>query len=308
MRDVRRLSSDIVFAYASRETIWPGIGMSLLEGDATITHVLFRAESIINLRLGWSLLEVLQSKGPPQEFMLEPMNTATQLALTAAWHDRGIKPTAVLGRCGGEFAAVHASGAISFDDALDLACRVSGLVRAGRGQGKMVRVMLPESEVKGLSEDCPAPFAVITEGAGGSTIIGCDAGDLEAVEAFLAKHQVQYGVNRSRFAPHTWIVESWREEMLRPLHQPGRCSIPIYSGTAQGRLASEVDLATHFWRIVREPLSTRSAIRSALDDGLRCLVEVGGHPTLQELILGEARARSLHVAAFATMEHLRSLR
>ncbi len=240
--------------------------------------------------------------------MLQPMNTAVQLALTAAWVNRGIKPTAVLGRCGGEFAAVHAGGGLSFEDALDLACRVGSLVRDGRGRGKMLHVRLSESETKDLCDACTARFAVISDAPNNSTIIACDASDAKIVTDFLSKHQVQHFLYHSGFAPHCWIAESWKEEMLRPLQQNSTaCSIPIYSATSQGRLASGVDWTLHFWRVVREPLSIRAAVRSALDDGFRCFLEVGGHPILRNFILNEARAGNLNVNLFATMEWRRPL-
>src|SRR5215470_7097384 len=151
---------DVVFAYGTRDAIWPGMGTVLLKESGAISDVLLRGERIVRSTLGWSLLEALKSEAPPQEFMLEPMNTAVQLALTAAWHERGIKPTAVLGRCLGELAAAHASGSLSFDDTLDVACRVGGLIREGRGRGKMFGVALSESEVRNLRDACPARFEV----------------------------------------------------------------------------------------------------------------------------------------------------
>jgi cytochrome P450 len=299
---------DVVFAYGARDGIWPGIGTVLLKESGVVGDALFRAERVIKSRLGWSLLETLRSNGPMQEFMLEPMSTAVQLALTAAWDNRGIKPAAVLCRCGGEFAAVHAGGGLSFDDALDLACRVGSLIREGRGRGKMLHVRLSENETKNLGDVCPARFEVISDGSIDTTIIGCDANDVGIVGDFFSKHKVEHSVCQSSWAFHTWMVESWKEGMLRPLQQsPTTCSIPIYSATSQGRLASNVDWSLHFWRVVREPLSVRSAIRSALDDGSKCFLEIGGQPTLRDFILCEAYARNLHVHSFATMERFRSL-
>jgi acyl transferase domain-containing protein len=302
--------SGVVFAYGTRDAIWPGMGMVLLnEGGGVISDVLHRSERIIKSRLGWSLIEALKSTKPPQEFMLEPMNTAVQLALTAAWRDRGIKPTAVLGRCLGELAAAHVSGGLSFDDAVDLACRVGGLIREGRARGKMLGLDLSESETEGLQNVCPARFEVISDGHNNSTIIACDSSDVEIITDFLSRHKVKSFLYNSSLAPHCWIVESWKKEMLRPLQQNSRkSSIPVYSASClQGRLASDVDWALHFWRVVREPISIRSAIRSALDDGFRCFLEVGSDPILRHFILSEAHARNLKVDAFATMERLRPL-
>src|SRR5262249_52706091 len=157
---------------------------------------------------------------------------AVQLALTAAWDSRGIKPTAVLCRCGGEFAAAHAAGGLSFDDALDLACRVGSLMREGRGRGKMLHIRLSLNETKNLGDACPVRFAVISEGSYDTTVIACDANDVPIIGDFFSKHKVEHGLCQSDAAPHSWIVESWKEEMLRPLQQnPTTCSIPIYSGT-----------------------------------------------------------------------------
>jgi cytochrome P450 PksS len=297
-----RAADEIVFAYGTRDSLWLGLGGTLLKAGGAIIDTLSRADSIIKSRVDWSLLEFLRSNGPLEEFMVDPMNTAIQLALTAGWRERGIEPAAVLARCGGEFAGAHVSGAIGFDDALDLACRVSNLIGQGRGAGKMLGLFLSESEVKLLSDACPVPFALISEGPDNSILIACEAGDLVKIEAFITKRQIRYFLLRSGVAPHSWVAESWKDGMLHPLRQNLGCAIPFYSSAAQGRLTSRIDWMQHFWRLVREPVFIRPAIRSALDDGLRCFVEIGGRPTLREFIVDEAQARNLHVGAFATME------
>lgn len=308
MSDVERGTRDVVFAYGARIVVGPAISVPLLEAGGAVIDALSRAEFFIKSRLGWSLLEFLRSNHPLQEFMMEPLNTAIQLALTAAWCDRGVKPAAVLARCGGEIAGVHASGAIDFEDALDLACRCGWLIREGRGAGRTLRVFLSAIEAECLSDCSPAPFAVISDGPDGSTLIACENRDVAAIEDYFTRHRVQYFFCNSGIAVHSWVIESWKEEMLRPLRQNLNSSIPIYSSAAQGKLASPTDWAQHFWRLVREPIFLRPAIRAALDDGLRCFVEIEGKPTLREFILGEARARNVHVDALPTLDPHCSLR
>jgi hypothetical protein len=87
------------------------------------------------------------------------------------------------------------------------------------------------------------------------------------------ENKVEHILCQSSSAPHSWVVERGNAACLATKPHDvlysnlfSHITKGIYSATSQGRLASNVDWILHFWRLVREPLPVRSAIRSALDD------------------------------------------
>ncbi len=283
------------------------MGRYFLERTGVIADIIEQGETIIRKQLGLSLRVALASEAFP-EALLAPITTVTQIALTAEWRERGLNPSALVGRCAGEFAAAHASGALSFEDALDVPCRIARVTNSGRGRGKLIVVDVTCEEAMALSADCPVRYAVVSEANEAMAVVGCAVEDAVAVEAFFAGLGIATHATSLIVAWHTWLIDEMRDAFLRPLSKPAKpACLPIHSATARGPLPQVGDWALHYWTVVRHDLSVRAAIGSALDSGVTCFVEVGGQPTLRAFIESEANARRVSVTSHATMERNRPL-
>ena len=223
--------------------------------------------------------------------------------------ERGLEPSALICRCGGEFAAAHVSGAIGFEDALEAPCRIASLIASGKGRGQIIVVRLSCEDARALSAECPVRCEMISEGDANSAVVGCSQEHAAAAIAFFTSKNIVATTTRLLFAAHTWLVEETSTALLYPLARPARpARLPIYSATARGLLPPIQDWARHFRRVVRDDLSIRAVIGAALDDGVTRFVEVGGWPSLRGFIESEAAARGLCLSSLATMERERPLR
>ena len=301
--DLPRLrAGSVAFIYGTRETIWSGIARPLLAEGGVIGATLRRCEAFIAARLGWSFTQVFSGDGEVPECRMEAALAAVQLALTAAWRERGVLPAAVVGRCGGEFVAGHAAGAVSFEDAIELGCRVSRMIEEGRGAGRMVLVQCAVDDLTRLRVTSPVPFSIVSDGPNDFTVIACRAHNLPGVQALLAAQGLTFRDVASGVAPHTTAVEEWREEMMKPLigDAPAPRTLPYYSAAAEGGLLAPPGVV-HYWRVVREPALVGRALRAALADGFSVFVEIGGRPSLRAMILHEAATLGREAVVLPTM-------
>jgi acyl transferase domain-containing protein len=211
------IRDQIVFVYGAHETVWSGIARALLEQGGVIAAAFERCESFIAARLDWSFKEIFSRGGDIPECRMEAALAAVQLALTAAWGARVLLPAAAVGRCGGEFAAGHAIGALTFEDAIELGCRVSRVIEEGRGAGRMIAVRCPVAELARISRASPVAFSVVSDNEDDLTVLAVRTEDLPDVHAFLTAQDLEIHVTNSAIAPHTAAIEEWREEMTRPL-------------------------------------------------------------------------------------------
>jgi [acyl-carrier-protein] S-malonyltransferase len=292
----------VAFIYGTRETLWTGIARALLAERGIISETVERCEAFIAARLGWSFKQTFSGDDDVPECRKVPALVTVQLALTAAWGERGLVPAAVVGRCGGEFAAGHAAGALPFEDALELACRISRLIEHGRGAGRMVMVHCRADDLARLQRSSPVAFSIISDSTDNDTVIACRPGDLLDVQTFLERHNVAFRVVASGIAPHTEAMEEWREEMTRPLSglAADACTRAYYSAAAEGVLQAPPGLC-HYWRVVREPVLVGRALQTALADGFTVFVEVGGRPSLHGMVLQQAALLGLEVIVLPTM-------
>jgi len=300
----------LAFIYGARDGLWPGMGRALFDEAGAIRDALLRCEQIIATQLGWSLRKASEAERPFAEPVKEPLTTAVQIALTAGWRERGIEPDVLVARCGGEFAAAYVQGVLTLDDAMEMACRVSHVIRQGRGAGRMLALRCDMDEVERLQQSDGPRFYLVSDEVEDTTVIGCETAQVANVTAFLAEHRIEASMLPSRIAPHSPIVEDWKSEMLKPLSgiAPGPRRLPYYSAAAAGPVPDEAIGTAHFWRAMRGLAMVRRPLHNAVVNGCGIFVEISGNPTLGSLIRERGRAAGKKVVSLPTMRRHQSVR
>ncbi len=295
--------SKLAFVYGARETVWPGIVHSLLAEGGAVRAKLLECDAVVRAKLGWSLEQMFRFDERSPEYVLEPVLTSVQIALTAGWRELGVEPNVVGARCGGEFAAAHVAGRLSLDEALEIACRLSRLIREDGVGGRMLLLQMAFSDVEDLQRASPTPFTIAADNDDRTTVIAFGDDKLDAVEAFLTSQGVPFQVLGLEVAYHNPAVDHWAPAFCEPFgpSRPGGTALPIYSSTARGRLDDEADDGRHFWRVIREPALVAPMARAMLRDGCRTFLEVGGFPSLHGMIGEEARGAAVDVRILASM-------
>ena len=300
----------LAFLYGAREAVWPGIVQSLLAEGGVVRDKLLECDALVRAKLGWSMCEAFLAEARSPEHVLEPVLTSVQIALTEGWRQLGVVPDAVGARCGGEFAAAHVAGRLSLDQALELVCRLSRLIREDGVGGRMLSLEMMAPEVEALRRVCPARFTLAADNVDRTTIIACGEHERKGVEAFLASRQVPFHSLGIQIAYHNPTVDGWAPAFCDPFGEQWspNSALPLYSATAQGRLEGEADDGRHFWRVIREPAYVGPMGRAMLSDGITTFVEVGGFAAMHRIITDAAGAASGHACFLGSMRLHESFR
>ncbi|WP_156685536.1 type I polyketide synthase [Mycobacterium sp. Marseille-P9652] len=233
-----------------------------------------------------------------QTEITQPAVLTTDLALTRMLDAYGVRPDMVMGHSLGEYGALVAAGALTFEAALE-AVSARGREMASlsvEDNGAMAAVFAPLAEIERVVAETDGYVVIANVNSTSQAVIGgaTDAVD-RAVEAFRAA-----GVNASRIpvshAFHTAIVAPVSEPLkavLRRLdaHPP---SLPIVANVTGDFYPAHADVDTMLdllGRQVASPVQFIDGLRTLYAAGARVFVEVGPKKALHgfvEDVLGDA--------------------
>jgi cytochrome P450 len=287
-RDGRRL----LFVFQGRIGEWPGMGQQLYRQEPVFREAIRRSSRFVEERLEWSLDEEFnRDKRTYRLHRHRPYVpvalTAIQLALCELWNERGIRPDGVLGYSSGEFAAAYAAGAVSFDDAMALACALYGPARETLVPGKMIVAGLGLEQAEDLCRKAPVPLYVMVELGPSNVLLTWENGYNEAAASFVKRHGIQGRPLNVDSAYHTPLLEVCKAEWLAALTglKPRPLAYACYSSGDGYKVRGDTILdALYWWRMLSRPVLFSSAIRSALTDGHDTLLFIGAHPAWTEFI------------------------
>ncbi|MFD5322376.1 SDR family NAD(P)-dependent oxidoreductase [Streptomyces sp. NPDC127092] len=207
----------------------------------------------------------------------QPALFALETALFRLAEHHGLVPDHVIGHSIGEFAAAHAAGVLSLDDAALLVAtrgRLMGRLPTG---GAMAAIQATEDETLPLLN---AAVALAAVNGPDSVVISGDQDEVDRVTAHFTTlgHRTRHlTVSHAFHSPHMDpILDEFHETASRITFQSPR--IPLIS-TLTGTLATPEELADpHYWtRHIRETVRYHHAVQTLTNLGARTrvLVELG---------------------------------
>jgi len=127
-------------------------------------------------------------EGPLDELTLtvnlQPAITAVNLAYLTALHESGINATISGGHSLGEYSALVAAGALTFETALKLVQK-RGELMGEHGEGEMTAFMMDVDTIKPPAEQFNCAISACNQPQ--QTVVGGASADLEALEAHIAE-------------------------------------------------------------------------------------------------------------------------
>lgn len=182
--------------FSGQATQYVGMGRHLYTHYPICKSVFQNADDILGERLSQLIFE-----GPESTLNLtantQPAVLTVAVAAWALLNEHGFKPTVVAGHSLGEYAALVASGALRFDDALRV-CRSRGeLMQAAvaPGYGAMIIVQrLDEDTVRTVCQDVDGYADISVYNAPRLVAV---SGERRAVEAVAAKLEALRGIVRA---------------------------------------------------------------------------------------------------------------
>ncbi|MET7683637.1 acyltransferase domain-containing protein [Streptomyces sp. NPDC005423] len=278
-----------VFVLPGQGSQWLGMGRGLLASSPAFKEALEICDRAVRREAGWSVLDLLTRDAdalPTEVDVVQPALWAIQVALAAAWQEKGVRPDAVIGHSMGEVAAARISDAMSPADAAAVICRRSRLMRRREGHGAMLVVELGPDATRQAIAPYADQICVAAENSPTTTVVAGDRTALTALEERLRAQNVLCRRVKVDVASHSPDMEPLRADLGDLLSglTPADTSCAMVS-TVTGRPLAGPELTASYWMDnLRRPVRFADTVRTVAEREPSVFVEISPHPVLSAAV------------------------
>ena len=265
-----------------------GMGLDLYEKSAE-AKALFEAANGI---LGFSITDIMFSgtdEDLKQTKVTQPAIFLHSVILSKVL-GKNFAPQMVAGHSLGEFSALVANEALSFEDGLQLvAKRATAMQKACELQpGTMAAVLgLDDSKVEELCATVDGIVTPANYNCPGQLVI---SGELKAVEAACEKMK-EAGAKRALVLPvggafHSVLMKPAEEELAAAIEQTTfhKPLCPVYQNVTTTAVSNEANIKKNLIKQLTAPVKWTQSVQQMIADGATEFIEVGTGKVLQGLV------------------------
>lgn len=276
------------YIFPGQGSQFPGMGKELYESSTEARALMDRADEILD----FSLTEVMFGGTEEQLRATAVTQPAVFLhSVTAALCTPGLpEPDMVAGHSLGEFSALVACGAVSFEDGLRLvSLRASAMQKCcEKVPGGMAAIIgLPDTKVEEVCASIPGTVVAANYNSDGQVVI---SGEKEAIDAACAalkeagaRRALPLGVGGAFHSP---LMEPAREELAEAIAQTEflipRC--PIYQNVSALPESDPGRIKANLLAQLTSPVRWTQSVKAMLADGASEFTEFGPGAVLQGLV------------------------
>lgn len=275
------------YVFPGQGSQFPGMAKALYEGNAKGKELLEKANDILGFRITDIMFE-----GTPDDLkatrVTQPAIFLHSVVLAKCYE--GFRPDMVAGHSLGEFSALAAAEAISFEDALRLV-----YIRATQMQlccekvpGTMAAIVgLPDEKVEEICSSCDGIVIPANYNCGGQVVI---SGEKTAVEQACEKAKAE-GAKRAlplavSGAFHSPLMEPARIELGRAIEETRIVEpiCPIYQNVSAQAVTDPQTIKKNLLAQLTSPVRWTQSVRNMLADGADYFMEIGPGTVQQGLV------------------------
>lgn len=275
------------YVFPGQGSQFPGMAKELYDGNAKGKELLEKANDILGFRITDIMFE-----GTPDDLkatrVTQPAIFLHSVVLAKCYE--GFRPDMVAGHSLGEFSALAAAEAISFEDALRLV-----YIRATQMQlccekvpGTMAAIVgLPDEKVEEICSSCEGIVIPANYNCGGQVVI---SGEKTAVEQACEKAKAE-GAKRAlplavSGAFHSPLMEPARVELGKAIEETRIVEpiCPIYQNVSAQAITDPQTIKKNLLAQLTSPVRWTQSVRNMLADGANYFMEIGPGTVLQGLV------------------------
>lgn len=275
------------YVFPGQGSQFPGMAKALYEENAKGKELLEKANDILGFRITDIMFE-----GTPDDLkatrVTQPAIFLHSVVLAKCYE--GFRPDMVAGHSLGEFSALAAAEAISFEDALRLV-----YIRATQMQlccekvpGTMAAIVgLPDEKVEEICASCEGLVIPANYNCGGQVVI---SGEKTAVEQACEKAKAE-GAKRAlplavSGAFHSPLMEPARVELGKAIEETRIVEpiCPIYQNVTAQAVTDPQTIKKNLLAQLTSPVRWTQSVRNMLADGADYFMEIGPGTVLQGLV------------------------
>lgn len=281
-----------------------GMGLDLYENSPLAQELFEKANDI----LGFSITDIMfegSAEDLKQTKVTQPAIFLHSVILAKTLGE-DFKPDMVAGHSLGEFSALVAAGALTFEDGLKLVSqRAQAMQKACELQPSTMAAVL------GLDDDVVEKVCATTEGVVVAANYNCPgqlviSGEIEAINK-ACETLKEEGARRALVLPvggafHSPMMEPAREELAAAIENTTfkKPNCPIYQNVTANAVTDENDIKANLISQLTAPVRWTQSVQQMIADGATHFTEVGPGKVLQGLVKKIHREAETTSATFET--------
>jgi [acyl-carrier-protein] S-malonyltransferase len=281
-----------------------GMGLDLYENSPLAQELFEKANDI----LGFSITDVMfegSAEDLKETKVTQPAIFLHSVILAKTLGD-SFQPDMVAGHSLGEFSALVAAGALTFEDGLKLVSqRAQAMQKACELQPSTMAAVL------GLDDDVVEKVCTTTEGVVVAANYNCPgqlviSGEVEAINR-ACEAMKEEGARRALVLPvggafHSPMMEPAREELAAAIENTtfSTPNCPIYQNVTASAITDENEIKANLISQLTAPVRWTQSVQQMIEDGAKHFTEVGPGKVLQGLVRKINREAETASATFET--------
>lgn len=279
-----------------------GMGLDLYENSPLAQELFEQANKI----LGFNITDIMfegSAEDLKETKVTQPAIFLHSVILAKTLGD-AFKPDMVAGHSLGEFSALVASGALTFEDGLKLVSqRAQAMQKACELQPSTMAAVLglEDAIVEKICEETPGVVVAANYNCPGQLVI---SGEVEAVNK-ACEALTEAGARRALVLPvggafHSPMMEPARKELAEAIENTtfSAPNCPIYQNVTASAITDVTEIKTNLISQLTAPVRWTQSVQQMIADGATHFTEVGPGKVLQGLVKKIDRAAETTSATF----------
>jgi len=264
-----------------------GMGLDIFEKYPDAQHLFLKANDV----LGFDITDIMfegSKEDLKQTKVTQPAIFIHSMALQSVLTD--FNPAMVAGHSLGEFSALAASGALTYDDALKLVSkRALAMQKACELQPSTMAAILAleDSIVEEVCNETEGIVVAANYNCPGQLVI---SGEVNAINVACATMK-ERGAKRALVLPvgggfHSPMMEPAREELAAAIEQTvfNDPTCPIYQNVTASPVKNATEIKKNLIAQLTAPVKWTQTVQQMISDGATEFIEVGPGKVLQGLV------------------------